>query len=120
MATPDGGALLDPAWVERVVHGLAGWPFGPLRVVDVTRIGVEHSLSGQVHRVAASTADRDRLTFIIKRDPDRVATRDGLVERARKVLHRSADASADQTVMRSWAAGYRSRSRSVSLVAAAQ
>jgi Ser/Thr protein kinase RdoA (MazF antagonist) len=72
---PDGGGLLDPPWVERVVHGLAGWPFGPLRVVDVTRIGVEYGLSGQVHRVAASTADRDRVTFIIKQDSVAAAER---------------------------------------------
>jgi streptomycin 6-kinase len=72
---PDAAALLDPAWVERVVHALAGWPFGPVRVVDVTRIGVEHGLSGQVHRVAASTADRDRVTFIIKQDSVAAAER---------------------------------------------
>jgi Phosphotransferase enzyme family len=65
---PDGNALLDPPWVERVTSGLAGWPFGPVRVVDVTRIGVEHGLSGQVHRVVASRTDRRRVTFIVKQD----------------------------------------------------
>jgi len=45
-----------------------------------------------------SAADRTRPDTEMDWDPDRVATRDGLVERARKVLHRSAFAAA-------WATG---------------
>jgi predicted ATPase/DNA-binding CsgD family transcriptional regulator len=45
-----------------------------------------------------SAADRTRPDTEMNWDPDRVATRDGLVERARKVLHRSAFAAA-------WATG---------------
>jgi predicted ATPase/DNA-binding CsgD family transcriptional regulator len=48
--------------------------------------------------VCLSAADRTRSDTEMNWDPDRVATRDGLVERARKVLHRSASAA-------TWATG---------------
>jgi hypothetical protein len=68
LTTPEGGALLDPARVEGIVHGLPRWPFGPVRIVAATRIGAEHGLSGQVHRLVARTADGGRVTFIVKHD----------------------------------------------------
>jgi hypothetical protein len=66
--TPDGNDLLAPVWIERAIDGLPRWPHGPVRVVDVTRIGAEHGLSGQVYRVAATDQGGSRTTFIVKHE----------------------------------------------------
>jgi hypothetical protein len=68
MSIPDGDRVLDPTWIERAVGGLPGWPYGSVQVVNATRIGAEHGLSGQVHRVLADTADGGRVTFIVKQE----------------------------------------------------
>lgn len=60
---------LDPAVVGSTVTGLPGWPFGPIRVERMIRIGAEHGLSGTAHRVIARTATRERVTFVVKEDP---------------------------------------------------
>jgi non-specific serine/threonine protein kinase len=64
-------------WYQvRVLDAVAEWLFG----------------AGAVDEAVASlsAADRTRPDTEMNWDPDRVATRNGLVERARKVLHRSA------------------------------
>jgi Ser/Thr protein kinase RdoA (MazF antagonist) len=68
-------AGLGHSWVERAVTGLARWPYGPFRVFEVTRIGAEHGLSGQVHRVMADTGSGGRVSFIVKREGESGAER---------------------------------------------
>jgi len=58
----------EPGWVARAVDRLRGWPYGPVRVVNVVRIGAEHGLSGTVYRVTVDCADRQRRTFVLKQD----------------------------------------------------
>jgi hypothetical protein len=67
--------VLGHSWIERAVSGLPRWPYGPIRVVDVTRIGAEHGLSGQVHRVMADAGNGDRVSFIVKQEGESGAER---------------------------------------------
>jgi hypothetical protein len=60
--------VLDPSWIESAVGALPGWPYGPIRIVAVTRIGAEHGLSGHVHRVMADAGDGGRVSFIVKKE----------------------------------------------------
>jgi DNA-binding CsgD family transcriptional regulator len=79
-------------WYQvRALDALAEWLFAALAVDEAV--------------ICLSAADRTRPDTEMNWDPDRVATRNGLVERARKVLHRSGFEAA-------WAAG-----RTLNLVA---
>jgi hypothetical protein len=74
LSTADDG-LLGPSWIERTVSGLPRWPYGPVRVVEVSRIGAEHGLSGQIHRVIAQMGNGGRLSFIVKQEGEAGAER---------------------------------------------
>jgi aminoglycoside phosphotransferase (APT) family kinase protein len=64
----DPGLGFDPTQIASTVAGLAGWPFGPIRVEQARRIGTEHGLSGTVHRVHGRTEAGKPVAFIVKRD----------------------------------------------------
>ncbi len=64
----DPDCVLDSTSIEPALDSLPSWPFGPVRVVEVTRIGAEHGLSGQVHRVVARKGDASSVTFIVKQE----------------------------------------------------
>jgi hypothetical protein len=72
-AVDDG--LLRPSWIDHVVGGLPRWPYGPIRVVAVSRIGAEHGLSGQVHRVTADMDNGGHVSFIVKQEGEAAAER---------------------------------------------
>lgn len=61
-------AGLDSSSVARAVAGLSGWPFGPIHIGRLVRIGAEHGLSGTAHRVMARTEAGKRVTFLVKED----------------------------------------------------
>jgi predicted ATPase/class 3 adenylate cyclase/DNA-binding CsgD family transcriptional regulator len=71
-------------YLVRVLDAVAQWLFAVGAVDEAVK--------------CLSAADRSRQDTEMSWDPDRVATRDGLIERARKVLHRSAFGAA-------WATG---------------
>lgn len=54
--------------MERSLDESPGWPYGRVRVRGTHRIGAEHGLSGQVHRVEAEAADGAQVSFIVKQD----------------------------------------------------
>jgi Ser/Thr protein kinase RdoA (MazF antagonist) len=61
-------AGLDSSSVARAVAGMPGWPFGPIHIGRLVRIGAEHGLSGVAHRVMARTEAGERVTFVVKED----------------------------------------------------
>lgn len=61
----------DRAWAEGAIGRLAGWPYGPIRMVSSVKIGVEHGLSGTVHRLTVACTDGTARTLVLKEESAR-------------------------------------------------
>jgi hypothetical protein len=68
VAIPVGDGVLSSAWLSSVLEESPAWPHGSVRVLDTTRIGTEHGMSGEIHRVAAETTLGGPRTVVVKRE----------------------------------------------------
>jgi thiamine kinase-like enzyme len=55
VAIPVGDRVFSSAWLNLVLTEAPAWRHGSLRVFDANRIGAEHGMSGQIHRVDIET-----------------------------------------------------------------
>ena len=81
MRGPDCDAVLDSAWLSRVLEALPAWPHGDVQVVSTTRIGADHGLSGRIHRVTADTERGGSLTLVVKEESVEAVERELLFRR---------------------------------------
>ena len=68
MTVPSGDGVLDSEFLSRALGAAEDWRYGSVRVVNATRIGAEHGLSGRIHRVTAFTERGGSLSFIVKQE----------------------------------------------------
>jgi Ser/Thr protein kinase RdoA (MazF antagonist) len=61
-------STFDQTSAVSTIAGLPGWPYGPVRAERVTRIGIEHGLSGAAYRVIARTDAGERVAFVVKEE----------------------------------------------------
>jgi hypothetical protein len=81
MHVPRGDLVLDSVWLSRVLTSSPTWPYGVVEIVRTTRIGLEHGLSGRIHRVSAETERGDSISLVVKQESA------GAVERELLVRH---------------------------------
>ena len=68
VTVPAGDGVLDSAFLSGALGAAEDWRHGSVRVVNATRIGAEHGLSGRIHRVTAFTESGGSRTFIVKQE----------------------------------------------------
>jgi thiamine kinase-like enzyme len=68
VSIPLGDGVFSSAWLSSVLEDSPHWPHGALRVLKVSRIGTEHGLSGQIHRVVAETKHGGSRSFVVKQE----------------------------------------------------
>lgn len=66
MDVPANDGVLGADWLSEALAGCPRWPYGSVRSALATRIGVDHGLSGRVHRLLADTGSGDTLSFVVK------------------------------------------------------
>ena len=65
---PAGACVLSSAWLSSVLEGSPEWPHGAVRVLNTRRIGTEHGLSGEIHRVATETTLGGPRSVVVKQE----------------------------------------------------
>ncbi len=71
-----GTGLLSSAWLSCVLEESPEWPHGSVRVLSTSRIGAEHGLSGQVHRVETETTHGGPRSFVVKEETSAAVERE--------------------------------------------
>jgi hypothetical protein len=65
---PVGDGVLSSASLSSVLEESRDWLYGSVHVLDATRIGLEHGMSGRIHRVVVETARGGSQSLIVKQD----------------------------------------------------
>ena len=81
MTVPAGDDVLDSVFLSEALGAAEDWRYGSVRVVNATRIGAEHGLSGRIHRVTAFTERGGSLSFIVKQESAAAVERELLFRR---------------------------------------
>jgi hypothetical protein len=68
VAIRSGDGVLSAAWLNGVLGDSQGWPHGSIRVLTATQIGVEHGMSGRIHRVVVETERGGSRSLVVKQD----------------------------------------------------
>jgi thiamine kinase-like enzyme len=68
VAIPVDGGVLSSTWLSSVLEESHEWPHGSVRVRSTRRIGTEHGLSGQIHRVAIETERGGPRSIVVKQE----------------------------------------------------
>lgn len=66
MSVPAGDAVLSSSWLSSVLEESSEWPYGSVRVLSTTRIGLEHGLSGEIHRVKTESTLGGSQSIVVK------------------------------------------------------
>jgi hypothetical protein len=68
VAIPHQNRVLTSTRLNEVLVESPDWPHGSIRVLGATRIGVEHGMSGRIHRVVIDTDRGGPRSLVVKRE----------------------------------------------------
>jgi thiamine kinase-like enzyme len=81
MAIPTGDGVLTSSWLSAVLEESFAWPYGSVQVLSAARIGIEHGLSGQLHRVETETKRGGTRSVVVKQETAAAVERELLFRR---------------------------------------
>jgi len=65
---PQGDDVLSSGWLSEVLERSPEWRYGSVQVLSATRIGIDHGMSGRIHRVTADTKRGGSRSLVVKQE----------------------------------------------------